>query len=81
MELSEINRYCDPHSLLVATPDSIIRIYTPFQVELIKPVVGYNVGDLFWVQQVKISTSLEMIYIIQKQAYYYYLFRIIINDK
>lgn len=79
MELSEIARYCDPNSLLVATSGKILRLYTPFQVELILPVEGLKLGDLFWVDKVKISTDLQMVYIIKDKGYYYYLFSIIIN--
>ena len=77
-ELTEINRYCSPYSLLVLTPKKLVRLYCPFKVKAMYNSNGINKGEEYQVGKVQIQTNRKIIYIINGSAYIYSLFRIII---
>lgn len=74
-ELHEINKYCTPASILVVNAEGIlIRVYCPFNVEVIKEVEAFSVGDRLTVIQVKMDKNFTLVYIINNTGYYYYNF-------
>jgi len=77
-EMTEINRYCSPYSLLVLTPKKLIRLYCPFSVEAVHNAQGIRMGEEYKVSKVQIYTDRKMIYMINSTAYSYSLFRILI---
>ncbi len=77
--IREINRYCSPYSILIITPTRLIRIYTPFKVEVISSSLELSIGDIVIVTKVLISENLYLVYIIDGKGYYYYHFTIIVK--
>lgn len=75
----ELLKYSSPNSILIITWNNELReLICPFTVN-----VKYNIGDLkihskVKVSNVKISTSMITVYIIQNKPYYYYHFRILL---
>ena len=78
-EMTEINRYCSPYSLLVLTPKKLVRLYCPFAVEALYNSESITRGESYQVSKVQIFTDRKMVYIINETAYIYSLFRIMID--
>lgn len=78
-QLAEILKYCSPKVLYVVSWNNLLkRILCPFKVRVLNPVGKLKMGEVFWVEEVKVTMELKTIYIINGQAYYYYHFDIII---
>ena len=77
-EMTEINRYCSPYSLLVLTPKKLIRMYCPFNVEAVSNANGILKGNIYRVMKVQIYTDRRMIYVIDNATYMYHLFKILL---
>ena len=77
--MAEINRYCSPYSILVITPGRLLRLYCPFKVRVIFPVKKFNPGEILKVSQVLLTHDLYMVYMINKEGYFYYHFAIIVE--
>jgi len=80
-EIEEINKYCEPHSILVVTNKKrLVRLKCPFQVEFLKDIDSYKAKQLAIVNAVKINLNLQMVYEIDKKNYHYSYFKIIYFD-
>lgn len=78
-QLAEILKYCSPKVLYVITWNNLLKkIFCPFRVRVLNPVGGLRKGEIFLVDEVKVTMELKTIYIINGNAYYYYHFDIII---
>ena len=76
--IEEINRYCQPNSLLIIDSYGILRrLYCPFKVKVIHHVHYLTINEIVDVLAVKISSDLVMLYVVQQLAYPYYYFVII----
>jgi hypothetical protein len=77
--LNEINRVCKPNTILIINgTGTLIRLYTPFQV---KPVHSFHVferGKIYLVSFVRLDQELMMHYVIDRVAYPYFYFIIIL---
>ena len=77
--ITELMKYCDPHSLLViGIEGQLIRLYCPFTVVPILSIGELIKGDVYLVVAVKVTLELEDVYIIEGKAYFIMHFRIII---
>jgi hypothetical protein len=77
MDFHEINRYCNPRSLLVISPQGRLkRIYCPFQVQCIEAASGLTEFGLYSATSVKMSTSGTIVYVVDGEHYPYYHFAI-----
>ena len=77
-EIAEINKYCDPDSLLVVTfKGELVRLYCPFEVVVICNIDIYSAGDRAKVSEVKMDNNLILVYIIKGLGFYYYNFMIL----
>lgn len=79
-DIEAINKYCSPDSCLVVTFNGeLIRLYCPFEVLVIVKVDMFMPGDKVKVSQVKMDSSLILVYIIKGKGYYYFNFLILIG--
>ena len=79
-DIEAINKYCSPDSFLVVTfRGELIRLYCPFDVMVIQPIDIYRPGEKVKVSQVKMDSSLILVYIIKGKGYYYFNFLILIG--
>ena len=63
--------------LLISSDGKLIRIYCPFEVEVIELLPDLKVGDVVWVEAVKMTLTLKDVYIIRGKAYYVWYFKVI----
>lgn len=77
--LEEINRHCDPASVLVIGPAGLYRLYCPFRVRVLRDIDHMKEGQLVTVMAVKVTPQLEMVYVIQGKAYYFWYFAIVVE--
>lgn len=76
-KLSDILRFSTPKSLLIVTWNNLLKeLFCPFEVKVLKAVDNLKEGDRLWVQEIKVTTELKTVYIINDTAYYYYHFDI-----
>jgi hypothetical protein len=78
MEIEQIYRYIDPYSLLVMTPEKLIRVNVPFQVELIFSIQPLSADNTLMVTKIMLSQDKKLVYIIKGAGYSYGLFRIVV---
>ena len=70
----------DPKSLLVINPLGVIsRIYTPFKVICVIPVVGISTGAQVYVDEVQGFSKGDLYFFIFKQPYSHKNFQILIK--
>ena len=75
--IDDINKYTSSESLLVHTQgNGLVRLYCPFKVKVIRSVDSFMVGQELEVVSVKVSSDLELIYVIGNKGYYHYYFSI-----
>lgn len=75
--IDDINKYTSSDSLLVHTKSrGLVRLYCPFTVKVIQSVDSFMVGEELEVVNVKISSDLDLVYIIGNKGYYHYYFSI-----
>ena len=74
--IQDLGRYCSPHSLLVATPDGLVRLHCPFAVMALRDIGPFAVGDRVDVRRVKVDPDLQLLYEIGGRDYFYYHFAI-----
>jgi hypothetical protein len=81
-ELAEINRYCDPYSILVVTNKRrLIRLKCPFEAEAVINIDKLKKGQIVKVEAVKINTQLQLLYLVQRKYYSYSYFKINPKEK
>jgi hypothetical protein len=74
-ELAELLKYSSPKELYVVTWNNILRLlYCPFEVIVLSNVGDLKLGDIVWVEEVKITPELITVFVIYNKAYYYYHF-------
>lgn len=74
----ELFKYVKTDSILVISADgNLIRIYCPFEVEVIGILPDLKVGDIVWVEAVKMTLTLKDVYVIKGKAYYVWFFKMI----
>jgi Fe-S cluster assembly ATPase SufC len=77
--IEEINKYCRSDSILIITKEGkLLRLNCPFYVIVIYGSQVYKKGEKVSVEAVKISDELQLLYLIEKILFPYYLFAIII---
>ena len=78
MELEQVYRYIDPYSILVMTPEKLIRLHCPFQVEPAYNSPLFSGDDTLFVTKVMLDQDKKLVYIINGTGYSYRLFRIVL---
>ena len=76
--ISELFKIVKTNSILIINAEGkLIRIYCPFEVEVIEQLKDLNIGDVVWVEAVKMTLALKDVYIIKGRAYYIWYFQIL----
>lgn len=80
-ELAKLLKYSHPKQLYVVDWKDALRLLNcPFKV-VVKDDIGELVkGELVEVDEVKITTELITVFIVQNQAYYFWHFEILVDD-
>lgn len=77
-EIAEINKYCTPNSILIVTKNKkLIRLFCPFYVKALQDVGFIKKDEVVKVEKVKITQSLELVYVIGGYNYLYKYFTIL----
>ena len=63
--------------LIISAEGKLIRLYCPFEVEVIEHLKDMKVGDIVWVEAVKMTLTLKDVYIIKGRAYYVWYFKVV----
>ena len=75
--LNELSKFVDSKSILVITKSGYLsRIYCPFPVILILEVDVLNVGEIYYVETVKVTPMLVDVYFISGLPYYNWHFKL-----
>jgi hypothetical protein len=74
-EIAEINKYCTPNSILIVTKNKkLIRLFCPFYVKALQDVGFIKKEEIVKVEKVKITQTMELVYIIGGSNYLYKYF-------
>ena len=75
--LYELSKFVDSESILIVCPDGkLVRVYCPFPVILVIEVGDLVVGNLYYVDAVKVSKELFDLYLISGKGYLIRFFKI-----
>ena len=78
-ELAEILKYSSPKEIYVITwNNQLIKLKCPFRVIVLKNVGLLLKGEIILVTEIKVTSEIKTVYIIEMNAYYYYHFDILI---
>lgn len=78
-ELAELLKYSSPKELWVITFNNFLkRLICPFKVKVLQDVGLLKRGQIVLVSEVKVTTELKTVYMINGQAYYYYHFDVLV---
>lgn len=78
-ELAELLKYSSPKELWVITWNNILkRLFCPFRVKVLQDIGALKRGQIVLVREVKVTLELKTVYVIDKEAYYYYHFEILV---
>ena len=79
-DLAELLKYSSSQWLYVITWNNVLhQLSTPFRVVVLKPVGMLIRGQIVWVEEVKITSNLTTVFVIEGSAYYYHYFDILID--
>ena len=77
-ELAELLKYISPREIYVITHYNVLkRVFCPFRVTVLQEIGTLKRGQIVLVQEIKVTYELKTVYIINNDAYFYYLFDII----
>lgn len=77
--LAYLLKYSDPKSMLVVTnKNNLIELKCPFTVKVVKSVGDFKLNEFKTVEELKVSTNLKLVFIIEKEPFFYYYFDIIL---
>ena len=78
-ELAELLKHCNPKEIYVITWNNrLLRLKCPFRVEVITNVGLLLKGEIVLVTEIKVTKDIKTVFIIERNAYYYYHFAILI---
>nr|WP_315167518.1 hypothetical protein [uncultured Flavobacterium sp.] len=78
-ELAELLKYSSPKELWVITFNNFLkRLVCPFKVRVLQDVGLLKRGQIVLVSEVKVTTELKTVYMINGQAYYYNHFDVLV---
>ena len=78
-ELAELLKYSNPKEIYVVTWNNrLLLLKCPFRVEVITNVGLLLKGEIVLVTEIKVTKDIKTVFIIERNAYYYYHFAILI---
>ena len=79
-EIAEILRLSKPNIIYVVTWNNILKkVFCPFKVKAKCNLEDIAFGKIYLVEAVKVDLKIDTIFMINKKAYYYHNFDIIID--
>jgi len=79
-DLAEQLKYSSSEWIYIVTWNNLLKqLLVPFKVAVIKPVGPLVSGQLVWVEQVKVTSKLTTVFIIDGSAYFFFYFEIMID--
>ncbi len=79
-DLAEQLKYSSSEWIYIVTWNNLLRqLFTPFRVVVLRPIGPLVKGQMLWVEQVKVTSDLTTVFIIDGSAYYFYYFDILID--
>lgn len=80
-ELADVLQYSSPKELYVITYYNVLKLlFCPFRVKVLSNVGLLRKRQLVWVSEVKVTTELKTIFIINGNAYHHHSFEILIEE-
>lgn len=77
--MAELLKYSSPREIYIITYNNILkRLICPFRVKVLQDIGTLKRGQIVLVVQVKVTLELKTVFVIDKHAYYYYHFDIIV---
>jgi len=77
-ELADVLKYSSPKELYIVTMQNLLKlIYCPFRAKVLYSVGLLRKGQIVWVSEVKVTTKLKTVFVVEGSAYYYSHFDII----
>lgn len=76
LKIQEVN-FINPYSILIVTPKKMVRLFCPFQVQVIRSVDSLEPDQVLTVRKVMTSHDRMLMYLIGSKAYHYHHFMII----
>lgn len=78
-ELAELLKHSNPKEIYVITWNNrLLRLKCPFSVEVINNVGLLLKGEIVLVTEIKVTKDIKTVFIIERNAYYYHHFAILI---
>lgn len=78
-ELAELLRYSNPKEVYVVTwNNQLIKLKCPFRVVVLKNVGSLMKWQIVLVTEIKVTKEIKTVFIIERNAYYYHHFAILI---
>ncbi|MFT7034804.1 MAG: hypothetical protein ACJA2S_003322 [Cyclobacteriaceae bacterium] len=79
-DLAELLKYSSSECIYIITWHNVLKqLFVPFRVAVLKPVGVLVRGQLVMVEEVKITSNLITVFVIEGNAYYYHYFDILID--
>ena len=80
--LAELFKYCSPKSIMVVTWYGKLKtLYCPITVKVVIKVGNLAKGSYQKVEEVKLASNGNTVFVIDKKPYYYYYFDILTHLK
>lgn len=81
-ELAELLKYCSSKRLYVVPHNNkLTQLFCPFQVVVLRDIGSLKKGDVVLVDEVKVTLELKTVFIVERRAYFYYYFEIIVEPE
>lgn len=78
-ELAELLKYSSPKEIYVITwNNQLIQLKCPFRVLVLNNIGWLKKGQIVLVTEIKVTSDIKTVYIIEMNAYYYYHFDFLI---
>ena len=75
--IKDLFKHVGTDSILIIKNDGkLARLYCPFEVIVIGLLPDFKVGDVVWVEAVKMTVTLKDVFIVKGKAYYVWNFRV-----
>ncbi len=79
-DLAEQLKYSSSEWLYVVTWNNILKqLFCPFKVAVLNPIGQLTKGQIVWVEAVKVTADLKIVFVINGSAYFYHHFDILID--
>jgi len=79
-DLAEQLKYSSSEWIYVVAWNNLLKqLFTPFKVAVLRPIGPLAKGQIVLVEQVKVTSNLITVFIVDGSAYYFYHFDILID--